>query len=119
MVKKIIVGIAVMMYAGTVWAADEKPADEKPSATGEKMSSAQQQEMMQQTMQAMTPFFGQVMKAMMEAQLEILAQPGTAEKLATYTRNYYEALVRKGFSKEEALRIAMTVGFPAFPGMQK
>jgi hypothetical protein len=74
---------------------------------------------MQQTMQMMTPMFGQVIKAMMEAQLEVLASPATAEKLASYTKNYYEALIKKGFSKEDALRIAMTVGFPTLSTMQK
>jgi hypothetical protein len=79
----------------------------------------QQQQMMEQSMNAMLPFMGQMMKIMMKVQFEVLADPSTAEQLAIYTRNYYEALIKKGFTKEEALKIAMNMGIPSLPSMQK
>ena len=75
--------------------------------------------MYQQQLQMITPMYGYMAKAMMEAQLEVLANPATADKLATFTKNYYEALINKGFSRDEALKIAMTAGFPAFPAMSR
>ncbi len=36
---------------------------------------------------------------------EVLAKPETAQNLATFVRNLYDALISKGFSKDEALRI--------------
>ena len=38
-----------------------------------------------------------------------------AEHLATFTRSYYEALMRKGFNAEQALRIVSGQGMPG-PG---
>jgi len=79
----------------------------------------QQQKMMQQSMNAMVPFMGQMMKVMMKVQFEVLSDPNTAQQLATYTKNYYEALIKKGFTKEESLKIAMNMGIPSLPSMQK
>jgi hypothetical protein len=107
MVKRVLVAVALLVTVGTAWAQEEK------------MTPEQQQQLFQQQMQMMTPMFGQMMKAMMQAQIEVLANPETADKLATYSRNYYNALMKKGFTKEGALRIAMAVGFPAFPAMQR
>ena len=39
--------------------------------------------------------------------LERLSDPKYADALATATRNYYEALIKKGFTKPEALQIVM------------
>ena len=44
-----------------------------------------------------------------------MAKPEIAEELASFTRNYYEALVAKQFSKEEALRIVAAHGFFRLP----
>lgn len=41
-----------------------------------------------------------------------LANPETAQELASFARNYYDALVAKQFSKDDALRIVVTHGFP-------
>src|SRR5688572_14929819 len=49
--------------------------------------------------QMMAPMMGRVIQSMMEASLTYLAKPETTEKMATFTKNYYDALVAKGFSK--------------------
>jgi hypothetical protein len=63
-------------------------------------------------MDTMGPMFGNLMGTMYEGMLNALSRPETAEKLAAFTRNYYEALVRHGFTPEQALRIVSTVGIP-------
>jgi hypothetical protein len=44
-----------------------------------------------------------------------MAKPENVELLATFTRNYYDALRRKGFTKEEALQIGVATGIPRMP----
>lgn len=72
----------------------------------------------EQQMQITTPMFGQIMKTTMEAQLEIIAKFETADKLASFTKNFNDALIEKGFSKDQAFKIVLSAGFPAFPGIQ-
>ncbi len=107
MFKRIILGVLMMLVATVALAEDSK------------LSPAEQQAQMQQAMQMMTPMFGQMTKSMMEAQLNVLADQETANKLATFTKNYYNALVKQGFTKEDALKIAVAVGFPKLPEMQR
>ncbi len=61
----------------------------------------------------MGPMMSSMMASMMEGMLTVLAKPESADRLATFTRNYYEALLRKGFNEEQALRLTAAVGFPA------
>ncbi|MEM7254422.1 MAG: hypothetical protein AAF493_23640 [Pseudomonadota bacterium] len=56
------------------------------------------------------------MRAELEAHYEALADPQIADKLARFTRNYFEALKRHGFSEAQALDIVKAVGFPGRPG---
>ena len=69
-------------------------------------------EMMQQQMEMMGPMMGQMMQSMMQSLLAILAKPETAERMATFSRNYYDALVAKGFTKDDAIKIVMAHGIP-------
>ena len=60
----------------------------------------------------MGPMMEQMMTAGMTATLRVLAKPESSQQLATFVRNFYDALVVKGFTKDEALRIVMTFGMP-------
>jgi len=68
-----------------------------------------------QTSAMMRPMMGQMMEAMMEGMLKVMEKPENAERLATFTRNYYDALIRKGFTKEQALQIVIASGMPRLP----
>ena len=70
---------------------------------------------MQQQMDMMGPMMGQMMQAMMQGMLAVLSKPETAQQMATFTKNYMDALVAKGFPREEALRIVMAHGLPMMP----
>ncbi len=107
MIKKVLLCASILIFASVCIAQDQK------------VTPDQQQVMIQQQMNAMTPMFGQMMRVMMTATFDVLSQPESAEKLASFTRNYYDALIKKGFSKDEALKIAMSVGMPPMPVMQK
>jgi hypothetical protein len=109
MIKKIAIAVAVLtlLISSLALAGDNKT------------TPAEEQAKIQQSMQMMTPMFGQMAKSMMEAGLDILADPQTANKLASFTKNYYDALVKQGFTKEYALKITMSAGIPKLAGMQK
>jgi hypothetical protein len=68
---------------------------------------------LQRMFAGMGPMFGNVMSNMFEGLTTVLARPEVADRLAAFTRNYYEALVRRGFSPEESLRIVAAVGIPS------
>ncbi len=42
---------------------------------------------------------------MSDAVLDFLAKPETAERIAAYKHNLYTALIKEGFSAEEALEV--------------
>lgn len=63
-------------------------------------------------MDSMAPMMGRMAAASLSATLAALSDPKAADQLATFTRGYYDALIRKGFSKDEALRIVVAVGIP-------
>jgi hypothetical protein len=61
----------------------------------------------------MGPMYETMMKAMIEGTLKALGEPENVERMALFTRRYYEALIKQGFTKEEALQIVAGVGVPA------
>jgi hypothetical protein len=69
-------------------------------------------------MAMMGPMMSQMMQSMLQGMLLQLAKPETAQNLATFTKNYFDALVAKGFTREEAIRIVVAVGMPTMPGMK-
>jgi hypothetical protein len=85
---------------------------------GASAQQGQRQPTQEEIMQMMGPMMGQMMEMMMESMLTVIARPETAQRLATFTKNYYDALIAKGFSKEEALEIVTSMGIPAVPAMK-
>ena len=67
-------------------------------------------------MSAMMPMWEQMMTAMMRGTLAVLAEPETAQQMAAFNKNYFDALVAKGFTRAEALQIVIAVGVPMTPG---
>ena len=65
--------------------------------------------------EVMLPLFTEMMDTLIDVQLEALAEPETAQTLATYSRNYDEALMARGFSADEALALVTASGIPVFP----
>ena len=44
--------------------------------------------------------------------IEIMSEPETAKLLAKFSRTYYEALIKEGFSSKEAMQLVIGVGIP-------
>lgn len=89
------------------------PAEVRGQGSRDKGQAQQAEE---PTREQMMQMMGQMSQVMMEGSLTVLAKPETAERFAAFTKHYYDALVAKGFSKEDALKIVTTHGIPTLPG---
>jgi phosphate starvation-inducible protein PhoH len=69
--------------------------------------------MMDATMGAMVPMMGRMMEVMIEAQLKIAVLPGTAERIAIFKKNLYDALLKQGFTKDQATQLVVATGLPS------
>jgi hypothetical protein len=67
---------------------------------------------MDSAMGMMAPMMSQMAEASMAATLRALSRPEAAEQLAAFSRNYYNALIKKGFTKDQAFNIVMSVRMP-------
>src|SRR5262249_48493768 len=61
----------------------------------------------------MGPMYETMMQAMLEGTLKALERPETIDRLARFARRYYDALMKQGFTREEALQIVAGAGIPA------
>jgi hypothetical protein len=73
-------------------------------------SFTQQPEGMQNAMNSMEPMYKTMIKAMMDAQLAYFNQPGKTEEIAKLNKQYFDALVKQGFTTDQALKITISSG---------
>jgi len=59
-------------------------------------------------MSAIAPMFSQMYSSMMDAQLKFYSDPATIKQLAKITKNYYDALIKVGFSSDQAFKIVIS-----------
>lgn len=76
-------------------------------------SPEEMQKMMDATMGAMVPMMGRMTEVMIETQLNLAERPSTAQRVATFKKNLYDALVKKGFTAAEALQITVATTPPS------
>jgi hypothetical protein len=68
-------------------------------------------------MTQMGPMYQTMMQAMMEGTLKTLEEQPVIDRMAAIVRRYYEALIKQGFTKEEALQIVTGMRLlPTQPG---
>lgn len=53
--------------------------------------------------------------ATVAALVETLARPELIQRLAKFSRAYYEALLAQGFTQDQAIRIVVGTGVPGLP----
>ena len=76
----------------------------KPAAMDPSMFSA--------ALSQMGPMYEQMTQSTIAGTLKAMEQPENVERMATFARRYYEALIKQGFSREEALQITAGAGNP-------
>ena len=108
--NRIVVAIVFALIPGTVLAQDSS----RPAPPNQ---DNMRQELLRQALQpstgAMTPAMEQMTDAMIESQLKAAARPDTAQRLAAFKKNLYDALQAQGFTKAEALAITQATSPPS------
>jgi hypothetical protein len=106
--------LAIARTSGLVYALVAMTMLARPASA--QQPSQPSPDVVQQQMAAMGPMMAQMTRAMLQSGLEFYAQPTTARSLATFSKNYLDALVAVGFTREEALRVVAAHGLPTLPG---
>jgi len=75
-------------------------------------SPEEMKQLMEASMGAMVPMMGR-MTAMIDAQLRATERPETAQRLAAFKKNLFDALVQQGFTKEQAFQIVLNTALPS------
>lgn len=83
------------------------------SAQQKQPSPEDMQKMMNATMGTMVPMMGRMTEVMLEAQLKIAERPETAERVAAFKKNLFDALLKKGFNAEQAMQITLATAPPS------
>jgi hypothetical protein len=80
-------------------------------------------EQMQTTLDAgmvsMLPMLARMSEVQMEAQVKFAARPETAERIATFKKNLFDALRSKGFTAEQAMLITNSTPLPTMSALGK
>jgi hypothetical protein len=76
-------------------------------------SPEEMQKSMDAAMDSMVPMMGRMTEVTIEAQLKVAARPETAERVATFKKNLFDQLQKKGFSPEQALQITLSTPVPS------
>ncbi len=76
-------------------------------------SPEEMQKMMDATMGAMVPMMGKMMEVMLDVQLKVAERPETATRIASFKKNLFDALIKSGFSPDQALQIVIATSIPA------
>lgn len=87
-------------------------AQPSPEEMG-KMLEATMNASMNASMNAMVPAMAKASEAILEVTLQKAEEPATARRIARFKRNLYEALLKEGFSKQQAFAILQTTSVPA------
>jgi hypothetical protein len=69
--------------------------------------------LMESSSNAMVPSAARTADAVLDAELKFAERPDTALRVASYKRNLYEALMKKGFSAEQAMQIVLHTPLPS------
>lgn len=69
--------------------------------------------LMESSSNAMVPAAARTADAVLDAELKFAERPDTAARVASFKRNLYEALQKKGFSAEQAMQIVLHTPLPS------
>lgn len=98
-VFSVLSGMSALAYAQT-------PAPHKPSPE-------EMQTVMDASMVSMLPMLSRMTEVQLEAQLKVAERPETAERVASFKKNLFDALRRKGFTPEQSLQIINSTPLPS------
>ncbi len=101
-----LAAMAITLFVcGTAWA-QAAPAQAQPTPE-------QMKQVMQTAMASVIAMIRPMTEATIDAQLVMAEKPDTAERVASFKKNLFDALVKKGFKTDEALQIVISTGIPS------
>lgn len=83
---------------------------------GKDFSSEEIKKQLKQLEESMGPMMEILFEQMMKGMAKALAAREVAEYYATFTRSYYDALITRGFTEEQAMQIITSTGIPSLGG---
>jgi len=95
-----VVFACLFFSAPSAFCAEDAPK-QQPSSFAELFNPAAIHEQMRTTI-----------VAAIDTYLEYLSKPETAAKLASFQRSYYDALIEKGFTEDQAFQLVRDFGNP-------
>ena len=104
------IGAFALAFAAMAVHAQQPPAT---TAQPQQPNPEQVKQLMQATMGAMVAVMGPMTEVVIEAQLNAASKPEAAEKLASFKKNLYDALLKKGFDPQQALQIVIATAPPS------
>lgn len=113
--KRIALVVILSMITASSIAAEPRQDQSARPAVSHKQNVPSEQEMkkaMEATYGAMVPIIERMADAIIESRLNAGAKPETANRIAAFNKNLYDALIRQGFSKDEALQIMVSTPLP-------
>jgi hypothetical protein len=102
--------MAGVMLLGTMLSAQQAPQETPRPSPEEQMQRIRQ--MMEAISASRGPMRGQIMASTIDTLLATMAEKEFAEKLATFVKNYYDALLAQGFTEKQALQIIAATSIP-------
>lgn len=119
--KRSLITLCATLLCATALAQPATPAT--PAAGRTPPSPEEMGKMMEATMNAsmnaMVPAMAKASEAILEVTLQKGEDPATARRIARFKRNLYEALLKEGFSKQQAFAILLTTSVPTAAPMMK
>jgi hypothetical protein len=84
-----------------------------------KPTPEQMQTTLDASMVSMLPMLARMSEVQMETQVKFAARPETAERIAAFKKNLFDALRSKGFTAEQAMQITNSTPMPAVATLGK
>lgn len=109
---KCLAAVALSVAAFSAFADQTPPARPQPSP-------AEIQKVMDTAFGSVIPMMTKMTDAMLEATLQRAEDPKTAQRVAKFKKNLYDALIQEGFSKEQAFSIMQNTALPSAAPMMK
>lgn len=114
--------LAVAAAAGCACAFAQSAPQQSPEqrfAQVQAQAAQNQATQMHNMVEQMGAMGEKMMDAMVTAQMRAATRPEVADAVATFKRNLYEALRKKGFSEQEALQIMIATPLPGAQASMK
>lgn len=113
--------LAVVATACCACALAQNPPQppEKMIAQMQAQAAQNQAAQMHNMVEQMGPMWEKMMEAMVSAQMRAAVKPEVPEAIATFKRNLYDALRKKGFTAQEAMQIVVTTPPPGAQATMK